>query len=59
MQINEAILLQCFDNAGKIAESGIKHGARVAHASFNLAREEDEPLERESIEVRCIVVNSL
>lgn len=59
MQTNEAVLLQCFDNAGKMAESGIGRGARVAHASFCLARDGDVELGRESVEVRCIVVTSL
>jgi hypothetical protein len=59
MQTNEAILLQCYDNAGKVEGSGSGFGARVAHVSFSLTVDESESSERESIEVRCIVITSL
>jgi hypothetical protein len=51
MKVDEVLLLQCFDSAQR---GGGRRSSRCAHASFDLPG--NTPNERESIEVRCIVI---
>lgn len=56
MSTSEVLLLQCFDSRKHRDESGVLRNIRCAHASFCISRPEDERCERQSIEVRCLVI---
>lgn len=55
METTDVLLLQCFDSTRREANDGKPSYVQCAHGSFELA-ELDEPYNRESIEVRCIVL---
>ena len=60
MMKSEALLLQCFDSLDDIEEAtgGIsaKQSTRCAHASFSRSLSQEDGCERQSVEVRCLVL---
>ncbi|KAL9608168.1 MAG: hypothetical protein Q9167_006988 [Letrouitia subvulpina] len=56
MTINEALLLQCYDSRAQPDESGHKRCMRCAHASFTPLTVSEKNDNRQSIEVRCLVL---
>lgn len=57
MRANEALLLQCYDSLGRQGEVGRLHAARCAHASFVPLLNGNDDYNRESVEVRCLVLD--
>jgi hypothetical protein len=56
MKTSDVILLQCYDSIQCADNDGVKHEMRCAHASFELPNSDGMVGNRESIEVRCLVI---
>ncbi|KAL9036667.1 MAG: hypothetical protein Q9214_006033 [Letrouitia sp. 1 TL-2023] len=56
MTINEALLLQCYDSMAQPDDSGRMHHMGCAHASFIPLTVSEKNSNRQSIEVRCLVL---
>lgn len=56
MKTSEVILFQCYDSVRCADSDGVKHEIRCAHASFELPNSDGMVGNRESIEVRCLVI---
>ncbi|KAK2603563.1 hypothetical protein QQS21_004243 [Conoideocrella luteorostrata] len=56
MDTSDVLLLQCFDSKRGSGDDGKPNYVQCAHGSFELDESGDEPYERKSIEVRCIVI---